>query len=98
MDLERLGAPELARQFADWYADFAGDAAPASLRHHYVAYRAFVRAKVACIQATQGNATAAGDARQLADLALRHLHAGAISLVLIGGPPGTGKSHAGRCT
>ena len=31
MDLERLGAAELARQFIDWYAEYSGDLAPASL-------------------------------------------------------------------
>jgi len=95
MDLERLGAADLGRQFIDWYAEFSGDPAPASLRQHYVAYRAFVRAKVACIKASQGGASAASagrDARQLADLTLRHLRAGAVTLVLIGGLPGTGKS------
>lgn len=92
MDLERLGAAGLARQFLDWYAEYSGDPAPASLRHHYVGYRAFVRAKVSCIQAAQGDPTAAGQARQLADLALRHLRAGAVTMVLIGGLPGTGKS------
>jgi len=92
MDLERLGATGLARRFADWYAEYSGDPAPASLRHHYVAYRAFVRAKVACIQARQGDAGAAGQAGQLAEITLRHLRAGAVTLVLIGGLPGTGKS------
>lgn len=92
MDLERLGAGGLARQFIDWYAAYSGDPAPASLRHHYVAYRAFVRAKVACIQAGQGDLAAAGQARQLADLARRHLRAGAVTMVLVGGLPGPGKS------
>ena len=58
MDLERLGAPDLAARFLDWYAEFAGDPAPASLRHHYVAYRAFVRAKVACLRYDQGDESA----------------------------------------
>jgi hypothetical protein len=95
MDLERLGAAGLARQFIDWYAEYAGDPAPASLRHHYVAYRAFVRAKVACIQclqAGQDDLAPAGQARHLADIARRHLRAGAVTLVLVGGLPGTGKS------
>jgi hypothetical protein len=92
MDLERLKARALARQFADWYAEYSGDPAPGSLRHHYVGYRAFVRAKVACIQAGQGSAEAAFEAHQLASVALRHLRAGAVALVLMGGLPGTGKS------
>ncbi|HEY9522964.1 MAG TPA: AAA family ATPase [Thermopolyspora sp.] len=92
MDLERLGAPRLAEVFLHWYTEFSGDPAPSSLWHHYVAYRAFVRAKVACLRYGQGDAGAARQARELADLALRHLRAGAVTLVLVGGPPGTGKS------
>jgi uncharacterized protein len=92
MDLDRLGAPALAEQFTGWYTEFTADPAPPSLRHHYLAYRAFVRAKVAAIRVTQGDPHAAADLRQLATLTLRHLRAGAVTLVLIGGMPGTGKS------
>ena len=92
MDLERLGASRLAEQFARWYAEYSGDQAPTSLRHHYVAYRAFVRAKVSCLRFRQGDPLAGGEARQQAALTLQHLRAGAVTLVLIGGLPGTGKS------
>ncbi len=92
MDLEQRGAPGLAEQFIRWYSEYSGDPAPAALRHHYVAYRAIVRAKVSCIRARQGDGTAAGQARHLLAAALRHLRAGAVTLVLVGGPPGTGKS------
>ena len=92
MDLERLGAPDLASRFTSWYAQYSGDPAPASLRHHYVAYRAFVRAKVACLRARQGDGSAAAEAWQLAGIALGHLRAGAVTLVLVGGLPGTGKT------
>jgi len=92
MDLERLGAAELGRRFADWYAEFSGDRPPSSLFHHYVAYRAFVRTKIACIKAADGAVAAGRDARQLGDLTLQHLRAGVVALVLVGGPPGTGKS------
>jgi uncharacterized protein len=91
MDLERLGAPRLARQFVDWYAEYSGDPAPVSLRHHYVAYRAFVRAKVALLRPGLDPA-AGGLEHRLADVALRHLRAGTVTLTLIGGLPGTGKS------
>ena len=91
MDLDRLGRPDLAEQFIDWYAEFTADPAPASLRHHYVAYRALVRAKVSCIRAGQ-RPQATSSAAQLADLALRHLRAAAVTLILVGGPPGTGKT------
>jgi aminoglycoside phosphotransferase family enzyme/predicted kinase len=92
MDLERLGAPALAERFTGWYAEFAADPAPPSLQHHYLAYRAFVRAKVAAIRSAQGDPDAAAEVRQLAAMTLRHLRAGAVTLVLIGGLPGTGKS------
>ena len=92
MDLERLGATGLAERFAGWYAEFSGDPAPASLHQHYVAYRAFMRAKVGCLRAGQGDPLAGAEASQLAGLALRHLRAGAVTLVLVGGLPGTGKT------
>lgn len=92
MDLEELGAPGLAEQFTRWYSEYSGDPAPAALRHHYVAYRAVVRAKVDCIRASQGDRAAAGEARSLLAGALRHLRAGAVTLVLVGGLPGAGKS------
>ncbi|MET9022365.1 AAA family ATPase [Actinopolymorpha sp. NPDC004070] len=92
MDLERLGAPDLAESFLGWYGDFTGGLPVASLVHHYVAYRAFVRAKVACLRFRQGMAPARATARQLAGLTLDHLHAGEVRLVLVGGLPGTGKS------
>jgi len=92
MDLERLGAPELAEQFMATYADYSGDPAPASLRHHYVAYRAFVRVKIACLRVAQDDPAAGFEARHLAEVTLRHLRAGAVTLVLVGGLPGTGKS------
>jgi len=73
MDLERLGAPALAEQFMAAYAGYSGDPAPASLRHHYVAYRAFVRAKIACLRVAQDAPAAGFEARHLAEVALRHL-------------------------
>lgn len=92
MDLERLGAPELGATFLGWYAELAGDPAPPSLVHHYVAYRAFVRAKVAAIRADQGSAVAAADARALTSCTHRHLASSAVTLTLVGGAPGTGKT------
>ncbi|MCK2220092.1 AAA family ATPase [Actinomadura sp. ATCC 31491] len=92
MDLERLGAPRQAERFLRWYVEFSGDPAPPALWHHYVAYRAFVRAKVACLRQWQGETDAGWEARRLSELALRHLRAGAVTLVLVGGSPGSGKS------
>ncbi len=92
MDLERLGHPELARAFLDHYQQLSGDRWPRSLEHHHIAYRAHVRAKVACLRVEQGDATAAPAARSLLALALEHLHAGRVRAVLVGGAPGSGKT------
>jgi aminoglycoside phosphotransferase family enzyme/predicted kinase len=92
MDLERLGRPDLADRFLAAYREHADDTWPGSLAHHHVAYRAQVRAKVGAIRAGQGDEAAAPEARALLALARRHLEAGAIRLVLVGGLPGTGKS------
>jgi uncharacterized protein len=95
MDLERLGRPDLADAFLADYAEFSGDPAPAALRHHYIAYRAVVRAKVACLRHHQGDPAAAADATRYASLALLHLERGAVRLALVGGLPGTGKTTVG---
>lgn len=92
MDLEYRGRRDLAERFLQLYREFSGDPAPLALRHHYVAYRAVVRAKVACLQHSAGTADKAGDARRHAALAVAQLRAGTVRLVLVGGLPGTGKS------
>jgi len=92
MDLERLGDPGLAERFLSYYAEFTADRWPASLAHFHIAYRAQVRAKVACLRASQEGDNAAPDADRLLRLALRHLQAGRVSLILVGGAPATGKS------
>ncbi|KUN82563.1 gluconate kinase [Streptomyces bungoensis] len=92
MDLEQLGAPEAAACFLARYGEYSGDPAPPSLWHHYLAYRAFVRAKVTLIQARQGAPGAEAPARRLAAAALRHLRTSAVCLTLVGGLPGSGKS------
>ncbi|MFE1441105.1 AAA family ATPase [Streptomyces sp. NPDC058739] len=92
MDLELLGAPQAAAYFLARYGEYSGDPAPPSLWHHYVAYRAFVRAKVSLIQARQGAPGAQTASRRLVSTALRHLRTSAVSLTLVGGVPGSGKS------
>ena len=83
----------------------AVDRWPTSLEHHYIAYRALVRAEVACLRMGADNAAAAR-AHDLFDLCARHLAHGRVRLVLIGGAPATGKTMlagalvaapAGRC-
>ena len=92
MDLEQLGAPEAAAYFLAQYSEHSGDPAPASLWHHYVAYRAFVRAKVSLIQAGQGAPGAQSASRRLVSATLRHLRTSAVCLTQVGGLPGSGKS------
>jgi predicted kinase len=89
MDFERLGRADLASAFMDWYREFSAEVHPASLEHHYVAYRALVRSKISCLRGTPADRD---DARAYLALCLAHLRAGQIRLVLVGGLPGTGKS------
>jgi aminoglycoside phosphotransferase family enzyme/predicted kinase len=96
MDLERLGRPDLAARFLATYRTASGDEWPASLAHHHIAYRAQVRAKVAAIRADQGVPESAATAQRLLAIALTHLDAGRVRLVLVGGLPGTGKSTLAR--
>lgn len=92
MDLERLGRPDLARALLHDYREFTGETSPASLADHYVAFRALIRAKVACLRHEQGDADAAGEARRLLQLASAHARQGRVRLVLVGGLPGTGST------
>ena len=94
-DLERLGSPHLGAQFLHDYAEYSGTREPPALRHHYAAYRAVMRAKVAAIRAA-GHHTHTGpdadEAALLCDIGVAHLRRGRVRLVLVGGPPGSGKS------
>jgi aminoglycoside phosphotransferase family enzyme/predicted kinase len=92
MGLEDAGAPALARRLVETWADLLGDPAPPALLHHFIAYRAFVRAKVACLGGAQLDRPAQERVTGYAELALSHLRTGAVTLVLVGGPPGVGKS------
>jgi uncharacterized protein len=92
MDLEFLGRKDLGDLVLENYSRFASDGAPAALKDFYIAYRAVVRAKVDCVCYTQGRRESAADARRHLDIALDHLCAGAVRLVIIGGGPGTGKT------
>lgn len=89
MDLERLGAAELASRFLAAYRELSGETHPSSLEHHYIAFRAHIRAKVACLR---GDPQSANEARALLDIALTHLRRARVVLTLVGGDPGAGKS------
>jgi aminoglycoside phosphotransferase family enzyme/predicted kinase len=90
MDLEHLGSAEAGQLFLDEYLRAGGDQPPGSLVHHYIAYRAFMRAKVACLPGAVGHGR--WPASTLLDLARRHLDDARVRLLLVGGPPGTGKT------
>jgi uncharacterized protein len=92
MDLERMGRERDAASFLDRYRECSGETHPRSLEHLYVAYRAFVRCKVACVRHSQGDPPAAARAQALAELALSRLRRGRVRLILVGGLPGSGKS------
>ncbi len=94
MDLERLGSPRAAQQLLTWYREFSDEHHPTTLAHHYIAARALVRSKVACIRADQGDIEAVAPARALLELARDHLRRATVTLALVGGAPGTGKSTA----
>lgn len=96
MDLEFLGRKDLAEFFLGEYRRLSGDTSPSALVNFYIAYRAVVRTKVDCIRADQGGPDAAGDARRHLGVALGHLRAATVRLVLIGGGPGTGKTTLAR--
>jgi uncharacterized protein len=92
MDLERLGASDLGDRFLACYRELAAETYPATIAHHYVAFRAHIRAMVACLRGAQGDPAAGGEASQLLGIARDHLERGQVALVLVGGLPGTGKS------
>ncbi|BBY82313.1 hypothetical protein MPUL_34710 [Mycolicibacterium pulveris] len=96
MDLEFLGRTDLAEFLLNRYRRAAGDTAPAALADFYIAYRAVVRAKVDCVRVAQGHPEAAADAQRHIDIAIDHLRAGTVRLVMVGGGPGTGKTTLSR--
>jgi uncharacterized protein len=65
MDLERLGRPDAAERFVLHYEALASERFPRVLLHHYIAQRAYVRAKVACLEWEQGVNGADGRAREM---------------------------------
>ena len=95
MDLEYRGYPREAGWFLSQYRALSGRVWPGSLEDHYVAYRALVRSKVACLRDQEG-IPSGREARDLLDLCLRRLRHGRVRLVLVGGEPSTGKSTLAR--
>ncbi|RMH72350.1 MAG: gluconate kinase [Actinomyces sp.] len=108
MDVHRLADAGAAERLMRWYREFSAEHHPSSLAHHYVAYRAHVRAKVACLQAAsspsdpgpsgagRSDPGGSGDlwalARRYHDLTVHHLERARVRAVLLGGAPGSGKT------
>ncbi|MCH9728173.1 MAG: AAA family ATPase [Actinomycetia bacterium] len=92
MDLEFLGHRDLADYFLDQYTKWADDPAPRGLVDFYIAYRAVVRTKVDCVRVTQGHGEAAAEAHRHLAIALEHLRAGTVQLIIVAGGPGSGKT------
>lgn len=96
MDLTLHGAPELSRVLVDRYRQLDAESHPRSLEHHYVAYRAWVRAKVECLRHETGDPGAHRRAQAALDLCRREARAARVHLVPVGGLPGSGKSTVAR--
>ncbi|TWH61505.1 hypothetical protein L612_001500000430 [Rhodococcus rhodochrous J38] len=96
MDLERLGAESAARRLLERYSEVSGDHPPSSLVHHYIAYRALVRAKVTALRYEQGDAAARETATGFVELLEGHLDRGRVRMVLVGGVSATGKTTLSR--
>jgi aminoglycoside phosphotransferase family enzyme/predicted kinase len=97
MDLERLGATDLSHRLIRRYEAVADAEIPEPLMHHYIAYRAQVRAKVAALRTLHepDEATCAADAalaRRLLELCLDHLEHADVRIAIVGGLPGSGKT------
>ncbi len=92
MDVHRLAGRRAAVLLMDAYHQFSNEQHPSSLAHHYVAYRAHVRAKIACLRVAQGDTTQVELARTYHHLALHHLERSQVRMVLVGGGPGVGKT------
>ena len=92
MDTDRLAGSEASQRLMRYYREFSNESHPSSLAHFYVAYRAHVRAKIACIRHEQGVQSAASDARSYHALTLHHLRRSEVRIVLVGGGAGMGKT------
>lgn len=96
MDVHRLAGPAAAQLLMAAYHEFTNEQHPASLAHHYVAYRAHVRTKIACLRVEQGDIASADLARSYHALCLHHLERARLRVIVVGGGPGVGKTLLAR--
>ncbi len=97
MDLEDRGRPDFARRFLDAYLALTGDYAGLPVLPFYLAYRALVRAKVACLRAGQlaaeePRAAAVAEFRDYLALARRYASPPHPAIVVTHGLSGSGKT------
>ena len=96
MDVERLAGVDAAGALMRFYCELSNEHHPSSLAHHYVAYRAHVRAKIQLLRHRQGDETAAPAAVDYHRQALQHLERARHRVIMVGGGPGTGKTTLAR--
>ncbi len=92
MDLHRLGGPAWAQMLLRFYGEYSGEHHPGSLAHYYVAYRAHVRCKIACLRVDSLEHEFVAVAQMYHRLCLDHLERARLRLILVGGGPGSGKT------
>jgi uncharacterized protein len=97
MDLQDRGRSDFASRFLNAYLQLTGDYHGVAILRFYVVYRAMVRAKVACMRATQTNESEIRDAqinecREYLKLAGRSVESAAPAIVITRGPAGSGKT------
>ncbi len=96
MDLERCGRPRLAYRFLSAYLERSGDYGGAAVLRFYLVYRAMVRAKVACLRASQAPANAREayhkEFAQYVSIASSYAKGTYPAIVLMHGPSGCGKT------
>jgi predicted kinase len=97
MDLRDRGRSDFASRFLNAYLELTGDYDGIPLLRFYVVYRAMVRAKIACMRASQASdkdtrTATITEYREYLKLATRCLESAARGIVITRGPTGSGKT------
>lgn len=98
MDLQDRGRPDFAARFLNAYLERTGDYGGLEILRFYIVYRAMVRAKVACMRASQmkGGAEAGtmkiDEYREYLALAKRSSQSMRAGIIMTRGPTGSGKT------